>query len=175
MHEKTIHAETAFEGKLVRLDVLDVELECGKRAVREIVKHPGATAILAQLPDERFVLVKQYRKAVESELLEVVAGILDPGEDPETCARRELKEETGYDAASLQSLGVIYPAPGYSEEVLHMFFAELAPERGPMRPDDDERLEVVWMSAETLESMIAAGEIRDGKTLAAWALYRRNA
>ncbi len=173
MHERTVHSEKAFQGKLVRVDVLDVELACGKRTVREIVKHPGATVVLAQLPDERFVLVRQYRKAVEQELLEVVAGTLDPGEDPADCARRELEEETGYRAASLDKLGVMYPAPGYSEEALHVYFAALDPERGAMRPDDDERLEVEVMTADALEAMMDAGDIRDAKTLAAWTLYRR--
>jgi len=163
----------AFQGRLVCVEVLDVELDGGKRAVREIVKHPGATVILAQLPDQRFVLVRQYRKAIEQALLEVVAGTLDPGEDPESCARRELTEETGYTAKSLRKLGVMYPAPGYSEEVLHVFFAALLPKRGTMRPDDDERLEVEYFTAEALETRIAAGEIRDAKTLGAWALYRR--
>jgi len=173
MHERTVHSETAFQGKLVRVDVMDVELECGRRAVREIIKHPGATVVLAQLPDERFVLVRQYRKAVELELLEAVAGTLDPGEDPDTCVHRELEEETGYRAASMEKLGVIYPAPGYSEEILHVYFAKLAPERGAMRPDDDERLEVELLTAEALEAMMDAGDMRDAKTLAAWALYRR--
>jgi len=129
--------------------------------------------VLAQLPDERFVLVRQYRKAVELELLEAVAGTLDPGEDPDTCVHRELEEETGYRAASMEKLGVIYPAPGYSEEILHVYFAKLAPERGAMRPDDDERLEVELLTAEALEAMMDAGDMRDAKTLAAWALYRR--
>ncbi len=173
MHEKTIHLETAFRGKLVQVDVLDVELDCGKRAIREIIKHPGAAVILAQLPDERFVLVRQYRKAIETALLEAVAGTLDPGESPETCARRELTEETGYTAESLHDLGVIYPAPGYSEERLYVYYAKLSPERGPMRPDDDERLEVECFSTDELESMMERGEICDAKTLAAWTLYRR--
>ena len=173
MHERTIHSETAFQGKLVQVDVLDVELDCGRRAVREIIKHPGAAVILAQLPDERFVFVRQYRKAVELALLEAVAGTLEPGEDPDVCAHRELEEETGYRATSLEKLGVMYPAPGYSEETLHVYFAALSPDRGAMRPDDDERLEVELLTAAALEAMIDAGDMRDAKTLAAWMLYRR--
>ncbi|MBT3193980.1 MAG: NUDIX hydrolase [Verrucomicrobia bacterium] len=174
MHERTLHSEKAFQGKLLRVNVLDVELECGKRAIREIVKHPGAAVILAQRPDSQFVFVRQYRKAVEMELLEVVAGTIDPGETPDACAHRELTEETGYTATSLKKLGEIYPAPGYSEEVLHVYFAELSPDRGAMRPDDDERLEVELLSSKTLEAMIKNGDIRDAKTLAAWTLYRSN-
>jgi ADP-ribose pyrophosphatase len=173
MHERTIHSETAFQGKLVRVDVHDVELDCGRRAVREIIKHPGAAVILAQLPDQRFVLVRQYRKAIEQVLLEAVAGTLEPGEDPDVCAHRELEEETGYRADSLQKLGIMYPAPGYSEEALHVYFAALSPERGAMRPDDDERLEVEFLTEDALEALIDNGEMRDAKTLGAWALYRR--
>ena len=173
MHERTLHSETAFQGKLVRVDVLEVEMDGGKRAIREIIKHPGAAVILAQHPDGRFVLVRQYRKAVEANLLEVVAGTLDPGESPEACAYRELTEETGYTATSLEALGVIYPAPGYSEERLYVYYATLSPERGAICPDDDERIEVEWLTAEALETLIEQGEICDAKTLAAWTLYRR--
>ena len=173
MHEETLHSKTVFAGKLIHVDVLDVELACGKRTVREIIQHPGAAVILAQLPDEQFVWVRQYRKAVEEELLEVVAGTLDPDEAPDTCARRELKEETGYDARSLEKLGVIYPAPGYSKEVMHVYFAALLPERGSPRPDDDERLDVVFLTESEIEVMINKGDIRDAKSLAAWTLYRR--
>ncbi len=173
MHERTVHSETAFEGRLVRVEVLDVELDGGRRTVREIIKHPGAVVILAQLPDKRFVLVRQYRKAVETALLEVVAGTLEPGEDPEACARRELEEETGYHAAAIQKLGVIYPSPGYSDEAMHVYFAALAPEQGALRTDDDERLEVELLTADELDAMAAQGEMRDAKTLATWALYGR--
>jgi len=175
MNERTLSSRTVFDGRLLRIDVLDVELDNGTRTVREIVRHPGACVILAQLPepDDRFVFVRQFRKAAGVELLEVVAGTLDPGETPETCAVREVKEETGYDVESLHKLGECYPAPGYTEEKLHLYYARLKPARGDAAPEEDEQLEVAYIASDELETMIARGEIVDGKTLAIWLLYRK--
>jgi ADP-ribose pyrophosphatase len=170
--ETTIASKTVFKGRAIRVDVLDIEQDSGRPAVREIVRHPGAAVVLARTPDRRFVLVRQYRKAVEREMLEAVAGTLEPGEDPETCARRELEEETGHSAARLARLGTSYPAPGYTEEKLHLFFAETGNSPGRARPEDDERIEVVYATAPAIDAMIAAGDIVDAKTVVAWHLYR---
>jgi len=175
MNERTLSSKTVFDGRLLRIDVLDVELDDGTRTVREIVRHPGACAILCQLaePDNRFVFVRQFRKAAAVELLEVVAGTLDPGETPETCAVREVKEETGYEVEALRKLGVCYPAAGYTEEKLHLYYARLKPDQGDAAPEEDEQLEVVHLSADKLETMIARGEMVDAKTLAIWLLYSK--
>ncbi len=172
MHEKTITTKAGFHGKLLHVDVLEVELGPGERATREIIRHPGAAVILAQLDDGRFVLVRQYRKAIERETLEVVAGTLHRGEDPVVCAHRELHEETGYAARELIRLGAVVPAPGYTDERLHMFFARLKPEQGAQQPDADETVSVAYATAAEIESMIVDGTIEDAKTLAAWLLYR---
>ena len=171
MKERTLATRTAFKGRLLQLDVVTVGMG-GKRYTREIVRHNGATAILAQLPDGRFVLVEQYRKAVEQEMLEIVAGTLERGERPDRCARRELKEETGYAAKSLRKLGVMFPSPGYGAEALHLFYARLGPRQGGRSLDDDERVKVRRLDAGQIESLMKRGRIRDGKTLAAWALYK---
>lgn len=155
------------------MDVVDVELADGKRSVREIVRHPGAAVVLGQLPDGRYAFVRQFRKAVEKVLLEVVAGTLEPGEAPEECARRELCEEVGHAAVRLTRLGTVYPAPGYTEEALHVFFAELDPEKVLAEADEDERIDVVYLTHDAVESAIAGGAIEDAKTLAAWLLYLR--
>lgn len=175
MNERTIASKTVFDGRLFRIDVLDVELDSGKRTVREIVRHPGACAILAQCSgdDDRFVFVRQFRKAAEIELLEVVAGTLDPGESPDACALREVREETGYEVETLRRLGVCYPAAGYTQEKLHLYYARLKPSPGPRAPDEDEQLEVQYASAAEVEEMIAQGDIVDGKTLAIWLLYSK--
>lgn len=172
MHEKTLSVRRGFTGKLLNLDVVDVELAHGLRSVREIVRHPGGVVILARLPDGRFVLVRQFRKALESVLLEAVAGTLHPGEDPTLCARRELEEETGYQAETLVRLGVIAPAPGYTEERLHLFYATLHPQAGALSPDEDEKIEVVQLTATQVEALMLSGEIWDAKTLAAWFLMK---
>ncbi len=173
MYERTVNSRTAFQGRLLRIDVHEVELADGRRSAREIVCHPGAAVILAERDDGRFVLVRQYRKAIERVLLEVVAGTLDPPESPAACADRELREETGYTARRLTFLGRVVPVPGYSQEILHVFHAWVDGVAAAPTPDADEQVESVLLAPDELERMITAGEIEDGKTLAAWMLYRQ--
>ena len=172
MHEKTLQTRSVFKGKLLNVEVLDVELEDGQKSTREIMRHPGAAVVVAQRDDDRYVLVRQFRKPLEMDVLEVVAGTLDPGEDPTSCAHRELLEETGYTASSMTPLGKVYPAPGYTDECLHVYYAKLNPGVGSQNPDHDESLVVELLSGEELESLIAAGSICDAKTLSAWLLYK---
>ena len=171
MQEHTLSERRVFEGRALRLDVLDVELDNGVRSVREIIRHPGAVVVLAELPVGRFVLVRQYRKAIESELIEAVAGTLEPGEEPLECARRELKEETGYCAHEMIPLGDIVSSPGYSEERLYLFYAKLDATAGEMTPDEDESLETVMFDRDHLEHAIREGEICDAKTIVIWYRY----
>jgi len=173
MHEETISTRTAFQGRALTLDVVDVQLPDGRKSVREIIRHPGAAVILARRDDGAFVFVRQFRKAVEGILLEVVAGTIDPGESPEACARRELHEETGYEAESIESLGAVFPAPGYSSEQLHVYLASLKPTPNTPCPDEDEMLETAILSADEIDALISTGGIVDAKTMVAWMLYRR--
>lgn len=172
MVEKTLKSKTVFNGRLLRVEVIDVKVHNGRRSIREIVRHPGAAVVLAQLVDGRFVFVRQFRKAVEKTILEVVAGGLEKGESPVDCARRELSEETGYTAMKLVSLGTVYPAPGYTDEVLHLYFAVTGRVRGIGSPDDDERLAVEHFSEKQVDRMISDGRIHDAKTLAVWMLWK---
>lgn len=171
MIESTIHTTTAFQGRLIRLEVLDVELEDGTRTTREIVRHPGAVAVVAQLPDDRLLFVRQYRKPVEQFMIEVIAGTLDPGEDPAACARREVEEETGHRALELHRLGSIFPSPGYVDEEIHVFAARVEPADTARGPDEDERVEPVVLTVEAFRRKVRENEIRDAKTLAAWHLF----
>jgi ADP-ribose pyrophosphatase len=173
MNEKTINSKTVFEGNLLKIDVLDVELDSGGRSVREIVRHRGAAVILAQLPDGRFVFVRQFRKPAEKEMLELVAGTKEPGEAPSECAAREVREETGHDVKNLRELGVLYSSPGYSDEKAYAYYAELMPDRNDQNPDDDENLDVEYIEPERVEEMIENGEIEDAKTVAVWFLYKK--
>jgi ADP-ribose pyrophosphatase len=171
MDEKTISTRTVFEGRIIRVETLDVELETGQHAYRELVRHQGAVAVIARRPDGRFLFVKQFRTGSQQIMLEVVAGILEKGEDPEACARRELKEETGYDAISIRSMGHIFPTPGYVDEKIRVFFAETGDGAGERELDHDERLEVVALSADEFRDLVRCGEVTDAKTLAMWMLF----
>jgi len=172
VNEKTISSQRAFDGRLLKLDVLEVELDSGRRSRREVVRHPGAVAIWSRLPDGRFVFVRQFRKALEAELLEIVAGTLEPGEAPAACAAREIREETGYDAKQLVPLGLIYTAPGFCGERLELFFAELLETGRPAQPDVDEVLDVVRLTRQEWQALVVRGEVHDAKTLAAWAMVQ---
>ena len=172
MHEKTIGGKTLYQGRILDLEVLDVELEDGKRSIREIVRHAGAVGVLPRLPDGRFVFVRQYRKAVDEEVVEVCAGLVDDGETAEAAARRELKEETGCRADRLVHLGVLYSSPGYTDEKVDAYFADCRPDGdGGLQLDSDERLERVVLTGEQVGSLIRENRIRDSKTIAVWLLY----
>jgi ADP-ribose pyrophosphatase len=173
MAERTLGSRRVFDGRLLRIDSVEVELESGRRTVREVVRHPGAVAVLARLPDGRFVLVRQFRKAADRPLLEIVAGTLEPHEDPRDCAARELVEEAGCRAERLEELGRIFPAPGYTDERIHLYYSEVQEVAGGPAPDEDEDITVVRLSERDMEHRIGVGEIVDAKTLAAWLLYRR--
>ncbi len=173
MYEKTISINPVFTGRLISVETQQVELEPGIRAHREIIRHPGAIAAIARIPDGRFVFVRQFRKPIDRELLEIIAGRKEPDEAPEVCATREIKEETGYDVVTLHSLGTLYPSPGYIDELIHIFFAELSASAAPQNGDHDERITVEYMTAEEFETLIDGGMIEDAKTLAAWLMYTR--
>jgi ADP-ribose pyrophosphatase len=175
MPEPTLKSETVFAGRLLRVERLDVALDSGRRSVREVVRHPGAVVILPRLPDGRWVLVRQFRKAIERELLEAVAGTLEPGEDPAACAVRELAEETGYAAGALHKLGSMFPAPGYTDECLHVFQTDVAGPAAGHRPEEDERIEIVRVTPAELTALIRDGRIEDAKALAAWAMWTAGA
>lgn len=171
--EKTVDSRVAFAGRALKLEVLTIDIGNGGVSQREIIRHPGAVVVLAERPDGRFVFVRQYRKAIEANLLEAVAGTLEAGEEPAACAVRELREESGYEAGVLTPLGVIVPAPGYSSERLHIFHAYTGLTAGAMEPDEDERITVALLTRDEVDRAIDQGELYDAKTLAAWLLYMR--
>lgn len=175
MHERTLSRTTVFSGRILTLETQQVELENGQEAYREIVRHHGAACVLLRNPAGDFVLIRQFRKPVERLMLEVVAGIRDGDESGESCARREVREETGYAVGLLRPLGVLYPTPGYVDERIEAFYAEAVGDAGLRQLDHDERVEPVVVAEPELEAMIRRGEITDAKTLATWALYRAGA
>ncbi|WP_352404845.1 NUDIX hydrolase [Sporanaerobacter acetigenes] len=162
--EKTMKTEKIYEGKMLNLRIDTVELPDKKYSKREIVEHPGAVAIVALTNQDEIVLVKQYRKAVERELLEIPAGKLEIGEEPKETAIRELKEETGYTSNKLEYLLEFYTSPGFSNEKIYLFLANELIE-GQAEPEKDEYIELVKVKLEDLIDMIDKGEIIDSKTI----------
>lgn len=174
MNEKTLTSETVFTGSLIQVDVLQVELETGQTARRELVRHPGAVCVLLRAPDGRFAFVRQFRVGAQKEMLEVVAGLLNSGEEPEQAAHREVREETGFLLKRLTRMGNLYPTPGYVSERIVCYYGE-AGEQGSRQLDPDERVEVEFFGETEMKARIRQGEIEDAKTLAAWALYQNGA
>ena len=172
MEERTRTTRRLFEGRILALDILEIERPDGVRASRELVRHAPAVGVLPRLPDGTFLLVRQFRKAIETELLEICAGLVDPGENAEAAARRELAEETGCAATRLERLGRLYASPGYTDETVEIFFAECAEPDRPPAPDPDEHVTVQRADAEGIETMIRDGRLADAKSVAAWQLYR---
>ena len=165
LKEELIESHTIYRGRVVTLRIDTVRLPNGSIARREIVEHRGAVAIVPLLNHETVLLIRQYRQAVGETLLEIPAGTLEPDEPPDACARRELQEETGYTARQLRPLFSQYLAPGYSQEVLHVYLAEdLVPAAQGL--DADELVELAPTPLSAVEQMILDGAIKDSKTIA---------
>jgi len=164
--EKTIESKQIYKGKVVQLRVDTVSLSDGRTKIREIVVHPGAAAIVPLMnegegEDKEVLLVEQYRKAVESKTLEIPAGTLEEGESPEECARRELIEETGFQASKLDKLIDFYPSPGFSSEIIHIFKASELKKVS----EGEAELPIRFVELNELLTKIRNGEINDGKTI----------
>jgi len=164
LKETQVSREVVFTGKVLTIQHDQVRLPNGNVASREVVRHPGAIAVVPVLPDGRIVMVRQYRYPVEEVLLEIPAGKLDPGESPEACAYRELQEETGYQAGRLEPLGYIYTAPGFTNERIYLYRASDLTFVAAM-PDHDEFLEVAAFPLEEVLGHIETGVIADAKTI----------
>ena len=165
MFEETLSSERLFEGKLLAVRVDRVRLPQGREATREIVEHAPAVAAVPLLPEGQVVLVRQWRHPAREVLLEIPAGMMHADETPEECVCRELAEEVGYRPQALHKLFSLYLAPGYSEEIIHIYLAEeLLPES--LEPDEDEDLETVIMPLGEAVSLCQEGKIQDAKSVA---------
>ena len=173
--EELVNSRAAFEGKLLSLTVDEVALADGRRAVREVVHHPGAVAVVPLLPGARVVMISQYRHAAGKVLCELPAGIIRSGEAPRDCARRELMEETGYRAGELRLLFSTYLSPGYSTEIIHVFCAtDLEP--GAAAAEEDEEIEVMVLPLEEAVAMVGNGLVENAAAicglLAVWREFK---
>lgn len=141
---------------------------------RSIVRHPGSAVMLAADEQQRVLLVKQFRLPAEQYLWELPAGRVDPGESVLEAAKRELREETGFEAKTWTPLITFWASPGYVDEKMTIFLAENLTE-GKQQPMEDERIELKWFAPDDLLRMITAGEIHDGKTIAGYFMWREHA
>lgn len=167
-YERTKSSERIFEGKVISLQVDEVELPNGNLSKREIVRHPGAVAVIAVTPEGKLVLVRQFRKPLEKTILEIPAGKLEKGEEPIVCANRELTEETGYQAEQMSHVSSFYTSPGFADELIHIYEATGLTE-GEAKPDQDEFVDLVEVTLEEANSFIQSGDIIDAKTV--FAIY----
>ena len=166
-----ISSERLYTGRIVNLDRDTVRFPDGSTGHLEMLRHPGASAVVPFLddprhPDPRVLLIRQFRHAAEAFIWEVPAGRLDPGESPETCARRELEEETGMRASAVERLTTIYTTPGFTDERIHLFLAK-GLEPGSQRREADEFMEVETLRWSEVGRLIRSGAIQDAKTLTA--------
>ena len=163
-YERPIESEKIYEGKVVRLFRDEVELSDGSRAYREVIRHNGAVCILPLTDDGRVACVTQYRHAIGRLTLELPAGKLDsPDEDMLEAAKRELREETGYNAETYTYIGTLYPSPAILSEKIGMYVAT-GLHKGAQELDEDEFLDVEYMKLGDLVNMVMRGEICDAKT-----------
>ena len=161
---KTLDHRSIYKGKVVDLSVDRVGLPNGEIAELEVIRHPGAAAMVAMGGEGEVYLVRQYRYATGTWLLEVPAGKLDVGESPGDCAPRELEEEVGVRASAWVSLGWIWTTPGFTDEKIHLYLArDLSPARQNLQAD--EVLSVVSMPFETAIEKVHEGEICDAKSV----------
>lgn len=164
--EITVSSEEIYNGKIVHLFRDTITLPNGKPAIREVMRHSGAAAVVPITEQGEVILVRQYRYPFSEVMLEIPAGKLDPGEEPLACATRELLEETGYEAEELESLGVYYPSVAVMDEKIHLYLARGLTFRA-MNLDADEFLHVTKMPFQQLLEAVMRGEVPDGKTQAA--------
>ena len=165
MAEETLSSQLIYEGRALRLRVDTVKMPSGRETEREIVEHEDCVAIIAIDADDNVLLVKQFRKPVEGELLEIPAGGIDPGEDPVATVRRELREETGYLPRKIERLGGFYSAPGYGTEYLYLYLAtDLIPSQ--LFAEDTENISLVRVPLGQISELITSGSICDAKSIA---------
>lgn len=164
-----IASRRAYSGRIISLDVDRVRFPDGSEGELEMVRHPGASAVVPFLSDPAgddplVLLIKQYRYAAEQYMYEIPAGRLDPGESPEHCARRELREETGCEAEKVEPLTTIYTTPGFTDERIHLFMAS-GLTVGDASREHDEFIEIERMTVSNALRLIQEGRISDGKTV----------
>ncbi len=168
---RRLASERVYDGRLLKIDRDRVLLPNGRETTLEMVRHPGASAIVPFISPDEILLVRQFRYATDGFILEIPAGTLNPGEDPETCARREVEEESGFRAGRIDRLASIYTTPGFTDEVIHLWAAYDLTQVG-QNLDHDEVMSVERLPLSKAVEMIGTGDIVDSKTICALLLAR---
>ena len=164
MREEVVSSKAIYEGKILRIKLDEVKLPNGYVTVREIVEHPNAVALIPIDSDGKIIMINQYRHSAQEVLLEIPAGTMEKNETPEECAKRELLEETGYEAKKLKKIFSCYLAPGYSTEFIHIFLATDLIYKG-QKTEADEQIKVVKLSLKEALEKIKKNEVKDAKTI----------
>ncbi|MDS0527861.1 NUDIX hydrolase [Clostridium sp. SHJSY1] len=162
--EVLIDKKEVFKGDFLKVEKLKVRLPDGNEGNRDVVRHPGAVAVLAFIDNENILLVEQYRIALNKTMLEIPAGKLEKGEELLKCAHRELEEETGYKAKNMEYLGTIATGAGFTDELIHIYKATELYE-GVKGGDDDEFIEATPYKIQDVKNLIKEGTIIDTKTI----------
>jgi len=162
--EKIITSKNVYDGRIVKLDINEVELPNGQIAKREVVSHKPGVSIVAIDDKNNFIFVKQFRSGIGDELIEIPAGLVENGENPKSAARRELQEEIGYDCSNLELLCSFYPSPGFCNEVTYIYLATNLI-KSSLPKDEDEFIELIRIPMAEIKSSYNKEYTVDGKTI----------
>lgn len=166
MKHKITKRTRVFEGHAFNVELLDVTLPDGRQRQYDLVDHPNSVTIIPTDAEGNIYFVRQFRMGSKETLLELPAGVMDKGESPQKCAKRELREEIGMAAGTIEQIGAIFLAPGYANEITFIFLATGLVE-DPLQEDDDEFLSIHIYSPGEVKQFIRSGAIKDSKTIAA--------
>ena len=165
-----LSSEVIFDGKIVRLRIDTVQTEDGRQVTREIIEHEEVIAVIPVDAEDNVLLVKQYRRAADREMLEIPAGGIDPGEDAEEAVIREMQEETGFRPQKLERLGGFFTSPGFCTEYIHLYLAvDLVPDQ--LHAEDTAGIEIVRVPISQRQELVVSGKIEDAKTIAGLLAY----
>lgn len=170
VNERFASDEVIYKGPVAEVHKVGLRMNDGEVVTRDLIHFSGAAVLVPVLDDGAIVFIRNYRFAVGEKLLELPAGMLEPGEDPRRCAERELAEETGYRAGSIDRLGAFYTTPGATDENMHIFLATGLVD-GPQDLETHEEIDVEVIPAAEVREKIRTGQLHDGKTIGALCLY----
>ena len=170
MDEKTVSSEIVYSGRAVNLRVDTIQTADGRVTTREIVEHPDCVAVVAVDANDNILMVRQYRKSVGKELLEIPAGGIEPGETPEAAVEREMREETGKQPRRIVKLGGFYSSPGFCTEYLHLYLVSDMI-NNPLVAEDTMGIKICPFRKDEIQKLIASGQICDSKTIAGLLVY----